>query len=195
MNRNDINSNNTKLLIAEVYKNLIEHNTSESISISTIVKMANINRNTFYYHFSNIKELILWIMHNDMYGRLAEFETTNDGQRIRSFVIDYLSKNRVFLNNSFLYLGFDDFHQSYVTELTSVIGEYIDAISIEKNIMASPEYKAFLTDLYSEMVSLLFIRQFRKNRFQNDGEDTIKGLKIIFDVLIPDSLLQNEFVW
>jgi len=188
MNRNEINSNNTKSVIAEAYKKLIEQNPDNTISVSAVIKEANINRNTFYYHFENTDSLITWIIHNDMYAKIFHYETLTHRKEIRAFVMQYLTDNRLFLNNSIQQLGFDSFHRNFVIELFPVIKEYIDAVLKEDNMTLDTEYKEFLIEVFSELVSITFIKHFRNDRNRFASVSAINGIKLIFDLLIPEAL-------
>ena len=36
------------------------------ISITDLIKLCNVNRNTFYYHFEDIYELIIWMFNEEI---------------------------------------------------------------------------------------------------------------------------------
>ena len=52
------NTSETKILMAEALKRLIKERPFAKITVQDIVTECNINRNTFYYHFTDITELL-----------------------------------------------------------------------------------------------------------------------------------------
>jgi AcrR family transcriptional regulator len=54
----------TKRKIAEAFIGLVERNPIEKVSVAMLVEEMGINRKTFYYHFSDKSDLIVWIFRN-----------------------------------------------------------------------------------------------------------------------------------
>lgn len=50
----------TKRAIASAFEELLEVTPLEQITVSAIAERTGINRQTFYYHFHDIHELIIW---------------------------------------------------------------------------------------------------------------------------------------
>ena len=185
MNRKKINSLNTKRDIVKVFKNIIFR--GEKISVSSIVRDSNINRNTFYYHFSNIKDLIVWYLHDEIYQNIRNYDI-HDGDKIRSFVLNFHNENCKILIGCCELIGIQEFHDCYVNELFSIVYEYIDAIAKENSIKLNDEDISFYSLMFAELISVNFIQLF-KGRTKNDS-DFIKVLKTIFNMLIP--IIINE---
>ena len=55
-----ISSQNTKKMLTETLKSLMQQKPFSKISVSEIVNACQINRKTFYYHFADIYELLEW---------------------------------------------------------------------------------------------------------------------------------------
>lgn len=62
----------TMLDIAESFVALTEEKPPEKISVSDIISAAQKNRKTFYYHFGNKSQLIIWIFRHDLAERLKQ---------------------------------------------------------------------------------------------------------------------------
>lgn len=82
----------TKETIAASLKTLCRQSNIDKISVSDIVKHANINRQTFYYHFQDKQALICWIFDYDI-SRLND--ATQNNTRIDDLV-DYMYEERIF---------------------------------------------------------------------------------------------------
>jgi AcrR family transcriptional regulator len=55
----------TQSHIAKTFKNLAKQQPIRNIRIQAIVKASDINRNTFYYHFADKQDLIIWIFRSE----------------------------------------------------------------------------------------------------------------------------------
>lgn len=53
-------ANKTKYLIIDSFLSLVKENDLEKISVTDIVENCDISRQTFYYHFDGINEMIRW---------------------------------------------------------------------------------------------------------------------------------------
>ena len=82
----------TKKLIADTLKKLASGKHLDKISISEIVKNAELNRQTFYYHFRDKQELICWIFDTDV-NVLAE---NADNKILLDHIIGYIYSERIF---------------------------------------------------------------------------------------------------
>ncbi len=58
-------SDNTKEKIVQAFKELLEEKEYSKITISDITEKCNISRQTFYYHFKNVFDMIIWIFEQD----------------------------------------------------------------------------------------------------------------------------------
>ena len=56
----------TKQALSETFKTLLEVRTIDKITVKDIVSKCGVNRQTFYYHFRDIYELMEWTLENDI---------------------------------------------------------------------------------------------------------------------------------
>lgn len=190
--RHTINSLNTKHALAASLKSLTKKTGPEAkITVNDIVRDCNVNRNTFYYHFSDIHGLILWILGEDL-AQIRQLDCF-DGKLIREFTMDYLYREHVFLNYAFTQVGFDAFRNVYAQELQIIIREYISALEQKNGWQLDATYCDFVADFLAESVGMLFVRYFRRpNKYPRGA--AMKALEIIFSYVIPDMLAHETTV-
>ena len=56
----------TKQKFADTLKELSRTKPMAKISVGDLVHACDVNRSTFYYHFLDMEDLVLWIFHNDI---------------------------------------------------------------------------------------------------------------------------------
>lgn len=55
-----------KRMIAETFEELIKHRSIDKITVKDLVESCKISRQTFYYHFQDILDVIEWAMQQEM---------------------------------------------------------------------------------------------------------------------------------
>jgi AcrR family transcriptional regulator len=188
--RHVINSLNTKYALSKSLKELVSKSgPCDKITVSDIVENCAVNRNTFYYHFSDVIDLLIWTLQHDI-RQCWGFDCFN-GKRIREFFIDYINNNNKLLNYAFQYLGFDDLRKTYNDELTVMILDYIKAIEKRDGLRVNMFFKEFVSKLYADSVVIIFMMCFRKPK-EYDKKTATKYFEVIFDYAIPDMLKREK---
>lgn len=94
------NSAVTKKALARSFKELLQKQPLDKISIRDITEQSGMNRNSFYYHFQDKYELMNWIFDSDIAGHSIIF---NDSSK---FLADsFKGLCRVLYNNKDFYLA------------------------------------------------------------------------------------------
>jgi len=91
----------TKTAIANCMKDLMENHPFNKISVSDICRDCNINRKTFYYHFSDKYELLIWIFETDIISPTIETYSTFDNFEAAGALVTYLYHNKTFYRKAF----------------------------------------------------------------------------------------------
>ena len=60
-----------KKMIADTYMELAQHKNIDKISVKDLVETCNISRQTFYYHFQDVLEVLEWRVEQDIRATLA----------------------------------------------------------------------------------------------------------------------------
>ena len=186
----EINSTNTKRALASSLKSLCRSiKPGKQITVSEIIRTAGANRNTFYYHFASMEELILWTLNDDLFARIREYDTT-DGDAIRKLVVEYMYDNAKFLNFAYHYIGFESLSDHYVATLTPIILGHIESLSAKHGWKPDQCWTKFITNFFAEQVGSIYILQFcRPKPLPKDSAR--KYLELIFDYILP-SLVKHR---
>lgn len=90
-------SNITKKAIAESFKKLIEVKSVPEITIQDITSSCGLNRQTFYYHFKDIYDLIEWIFEDDLQTAVGSHKTISNWNEGYQSLFNYCLKNKNFI--------------------------------------------------------------------------------------------------
>ena len=67
------------------------------ITINDITEDCGVNRQTFYYHFKDIYDLLEWIFTNEVVKKIEKETTIKNWQENFKYVLDYMLENKKFI--------------------------------------------------------------------------------------------------
>lgn len=167
--RNEINSYNTKLLLANTLKELLKRKPFAKVTVTEIIKLSEVNRNTFYYHFEDIYDLLLWFLNQEAINKVRNYDSIDDINDAINFTLDYIDENRKFLKNIINSVGEHDLKRFLSKDFLEIIGNYIRLAEKEMKIDIDEEYRNFLTTYITEAIAGILIELiYRKDPAPHD---------------------------
>lgn len=98
----------TKRQIVDTLRQLLEEEPLEKITVKEICAHVGISRNTYYHHFENKYQPIIWMFKTDFVNRRMD-ELSCGGWVALSSIIHYLSEDRAFFAAVFMDAESDSF--------------------------------------------------------------------------------------
>ena len=151
--RNAINSYNTKLLLANTLKELLKHKSFSEVTVTEITKLSEVNRNTFYYHFDYIYDLLCWLLEQEAIKKVRDYNTIDDIDDAINFTLDYIDENRNFLTNIINSVGERDLKRFLFKDFMEIIGNFIRLAEKELMVEIDEDYRNFLTTYVTEAIA------------------------------------------
>lgn len=170
----------TKTEIANVFKNLSKQKPLDKIAVSEIVGECNLTRQTFYYHFKNISDLVAWIYKNEMIEATHEKKEDTTWRDIFLCICDRAIKNYDFIDCTCKSCYKDNLTKFALYDMYTRIISIIENDNVAQSI--SGDNKNFIASFYAHAITGMFF-------------DWIKsGMKEKPDVLVSriDHLMQNS---
>ena len=136
----------TKFAIAFAFKELLLEKSIDKITINDITEKCGINRQTFYYHFHDIYELIEWICETDADHVLKQNKTYDTWQEGFLAIFHLLKKDEPFVVNIY-----HNAPRGYIYRyLYKVTYQLIYDVLEEKaaGMVVREEDKTFIADFY-----------------------------------------------
>jgi probable dihydroxyacetone kinase regulator len=94
-------SQTTKKALAASLKKLLADKPLDSVTVVDIAEDCEVNRQTFYYHFSDIYDLIDWIYKSEAAIALGGKKTYDSWQQGFLQIFEYVLANRIFVMKTF----------------------------------------------------------------------------------------------
>ncbi|MCH4266559.1 MAG: TetR/AcrR family transcriptional regulator [Solobacterium sp.] len=136
----------TKKVLAQSLKQLASEKPIEKITISEIAKMSGVNRQTFYYHFSDIYDLIEWIYTTEAAKVLGSHHTYDTWQEGLTEILAYIQSDRAFVMSTYHSLSRENLERFLYSRTEVLVRDVVDELSRNKNV--SEEDRAFIADFY-----------------------------------------------
>ena len=91
--------NTTKENISDALKRLLQRKSLPKITIADIARECGVTRMTFYYHFTDIYDLLLWICENDRRAALEDIADAGQWQEGLLSLLETARENQSFVAN------------------------------------------------------------------------------------------------
>ncbi len=141
----------TKKAIADGFKYVMEKKPFEKITIADITDCCGLNRQTFYYHFQDKYELLNWILYTDVIMPFSDGLTIDNWSDKLLNILNTIKDNNKFYANAFNTSHGEEFRQYLFDEVTGVICEIIDQITVGHTI--DPDNRQFIAEFFSYGIS------------------------------------------
>ena len=141
-----MSSSTTKKAIAYAFKELLLEKPITKITVQDISERCEINRQTFYYHFKDIYDLLEWIFTNEVVKKIEKETTIKNWQENFKYVLDYMLENKKFIIKTYNSLSrktlLDFLFKQYNTIFIDIIND------VSKNYNITKENKIFIANFY-----------------------------------------------
>lgn len=153
--------NRTKNTIIDAFWLLLEEKPYNKITVKDIVNRCQMNRNTFYYHFHDIPELLQTAVKNDADYIIHNYGKADTPLECITCLIEYCTNRK----KAILHIYRSLFREYFLNELERIalyiVTQYIDTVRVDYPL--PPEDKVLLTRFYKCMFTGICIDWF------NDG--------------------------
>ncbi|TSI08273.1 TetR/AcrR family transcriptional regulator [Lysinibacillus sp. BW-2-10] len=174
-------SDETKKILATSLKALMKGKSLEKISIRELTENAGVNRQTFYYHFEDIYDLLKWTFQQETIQLLDVHESTHVWQEGLLQLFRYLDENREICLCALRSLGRDHMKRFFYADIHNIFGRVVSEFG--EKYEAPKEYMSFLTHFYTLSLGSL-VESWLLDEMEQTPEEIIE----MIDLFIQDQL-------
>lgn len=152
----------TKLALANTLKGLLQKKSLDDITVKEIVEGCDVNRQTFYYHFQDIFDLLCWLLEHET---ALAISAASNWQEMLLSACRYIQENHLIVNHIARSNGRVYLEELFYQLTRNMMSDLLDA---QAGDLALAEYdRDFLLDFYmyalTGMVSGWFYRDMRED--------------------------------
>lgn len=139
-------SNITKRALAQSLKKIMLIKELDKITITDITNDCGMNRQTFYYHFKDIYDLLEWIFANEVIDKVEKETTIENWQENFKYVLDYMLQNKRIVIKIYNSLKRKTLLDFLFKQYNSIFIQIIE--NLAKNYNITQENKVFIANFY-----------------------------------------------
>lgn len=126
--KNSSVSEHTKQQLASALKTLMAQKPMDKITISDLTSICKIRRQSFYYHFEDIYDLLRWTFQNEAVSLLRQHEGTLLWQEGILQLFRYLEENRAVCLCAMKSVGRDHIKRFFESDIHAILHRTIEQI-------------------------------------------------------------------
>lgn len=185
--KHEVTTLNTKRALAAALKKLMEQKPLSKITVSEIIASCGVNRKTFYYHFTDIYDLLKWMLEQEAIEVVKQFDLLVDCREAVLFIMDYVGKNKHLLRCAYDSVGRDELRQFFHRDFQGISENLIEDIAQRLGLRVNEEFKKFLAHFYVEAVAGLLIGEFT-GKENHDPEKVVEYVTLVVQNSLPQIL-------
>lgn len=185
----EVTSLNTKKLFAEALKQIVVQKSFSKVTVSELIHVCNVNRKTFYYHFTDVYDLLKWTLEQEAIDVVKNFDLIIDYEEAILFAMDYIEKNDVFLNNIYYSVSRDELKRFFYADFIEITTSVIKKIEELTEITVPKEFETFLSSFYTEAIAGTLL-EWIVNKEKHDKQQVINYIFLIFRTALPETIKQ-----
>ena len=145
----------TKKTLADALRNIMITKPLQKITIQEIVGACGLNRQTFYYHFHDIYDLLHWMFEHDAQHLLETRLTTDTWAESLLHVLYYLEENKQMCICALQGMQAETLNRFLYMDVEPVVRDIIDQRAEE--ISVEEQFKTFVTHFYTLSISAIIM--------------------------------------
>lgn len=144
--KNEEMSTQTRNSLAVALKKRMETTEFSKIRVSDLLKDCNIVRSTFYYYFSDIYELLEWMLNTELIGLLEKCDELYTWDQGITMLMEYVRDNSKMCLCAFHSIGRGSLEKMFYKNYYVLMERFVNTGF--SNVEVASEDKAFIMDFY-----------------------------------------------
>lgn len=136
---------NTKKVLAMSLKSIMAEKPLNKITIREIVENCGLNRQTFYYHFKDIYDLLEWMYHEETIALLSQYHDLGDWQEGALAILYYVKENAAACECALHSMGNTQLRKFIHTDFRDIYRQVFDLLTF--NLDVDGNFKEFIANL------------------------------------------------
>jgi len=179
----------TRQMICDTFIKMLNERPLKEITVKDIVTACEINRNTFYYYFTDIYEIIREIFDLELQKVIDEYNNTLSWEECFLKATSYALENKKAVYHIYYSVQREVLEKYLFDVAGNVMGRYVERM--KEGIKASRTDMALITLMYQGALTQIVI-YWISNGMKEDPEKMILRIGKLFDGNITLSLKRSE---
>lgn len=179
----------TQKALAASLKKLLAEKPLEKIAVKDITTDSEVNRQTFYYHYKDVYDLIEWILISEGRNELGDYEAYDSWQEGLLKIFYYALNNKYLMLSTFHSIGREQLERFLYSEVYNLLLIIVNGQTSSSNV--SDINKSFIADFYKyAFVGVIF--QWIRTGMEEEPKLIVNKISQLFSEDIQTVLLKYE---
>lgn len=180
----------TKRAIGYAFKDLLKEKSFNKITITDIANNCAINRQTFYYHFQDIKDLVEWLCIDEVDNILNKNDECEKWEDKFLMIFKVVLKEKEIVENIYYSVSVEVLRTNLYRLVYPII--YSEIVEESKGKNLREEDKKFITDFYKYAFVSIVLDWIDKGMIENPEIIVLKVSNLITGTINHACLAVNE---
>ena len=185
--KHQVTTLNTKKTLAASLKKIVANKPFSKVSVSEIIQDCGVNRKTFYYHFTDVYDLLKWTLEQEAIAVVAQFDLIAEYEEVVYFVMDYVEENNRFLRNVYDSMGRDTLKQVFFQDFAQISDSLILRSEEMQQVQITDDYRRFLTAFFTEAIVGILVDWIVSYQSRN-RQQTVQYLRLTLQASLPNAV-------
>ncbi len=182
-----IAKDDTQWRLAEALKKDMETMPVDRITIGLLTQQAKVTRNTFYYHFTDIYDLLEWIYEQEVVTQLSGYLKVDRWQTAYRMILDYIAANQQFCLQTFRSVGRDLLENFLYSAASSMVRGVVEDVAPQ----APAVLEQSIVNFYGWALVMQVV-QWLRNDLQEAPADLIRRAEIMLDGSVANAIKNSQ---
>lgn len=137
----------TQQMLADKLKEKMKTKPLDKITVTELVACCKVNRQTFYYHFQDLYDLLAWIYQTEAVNAIAAKRSFKTWQEGLDSILEYVEDNKTMCINTYRSVARDHLEAFLNDTLLDLLGNVVTELDPETKL--SKENHRFITQFYA----------------------------------------------
>ena len=180
----------TKRAIGYAFKDLLKEKSFNKITITDIANKCDINRQTFYYHFQDIQDLVEWLCIDEVDNILNKNDECEKWEDKFLMIFKVILKEKEVVENIYHSVSVEVLRTNLYRLVYPII--YSEIVEESKGKNLREEDKKFITDFYKYAFVSIVLDWIDKGMIENPEIIVLKVSNLITGTINHACLAVNE---
>ena len=179
----------TKSIIREEFIYMLNEKPINKITVKELAERCDINRNTFYYHYSDIYQLLSELFHIELEKVIDEYNDTLSWEESFIMAADFAIENKRAVYHIYNSMQREELVDYIYRVAGSIMSNYVERMSKD---IDSDEYDRVLISSFYQCALTEMVLRWIATGMKQDPKEIVRRIGKLFDGNIELSLKRSE---
>lgn len=179
----------TKAIIRENFVDMLNEMPMNKITVKELAERCDINRNTFYYHYADVYELLSELFHTELEKVIEEYNDTLSWEEGFIMAADFAIENKRAVNHIYYSMQREELVDYVYNVAGNIMNNYVRRMSRD---IDSCEYDIVLISSFYQCALTEMVLRWISSGMKEDPKEIVGRIGKLFDGNIELSLRRSE---